>query len=637
MRRLLLSTIVFALLTANSFSQKEVNRWYFGGFRGLDFTGGGTPTVITTNAMNTWEGCSSISDNCTGELLFYTNGVKVWDKNDIQMPNGIGLLGGNTTGLTPSSTTQSSVIVPKPGNKNLYYIFTCDANENNNVGGFRYSIVDMTLNGGLGDVTVKNTLLFAPGTEKVTAVHHSNKRDIWVISHGKLDNKFYAYLVSAAGVSAPVITLVGLNEKHQTGYLKVSFDGKKLSMCDYNNFNQTGDAQIFDFSNTSGVVSNPFTIPGNNYYGTEFSPNSQLVYFGRSSKFDQYDLTAGTPAFIIASKQDLNVQANYGSVWAMQRASDGKMYCAMGYQSLHVVNNPNVVGSGANMVKRQQPLATGSPGMGITNFVQSFFEPSMFLPRGGLPTATITAAGSCVDQPITFASVSSFTLDIDSVKWTFGDPASGALNVSTDLGSTHTYNSPTYYLVQLIRFADCGSDTTYYSLNVDPKPELSFNDSTICFGEPFSLTSNIEAATYLWQDGSAESFLNITNSGTYWLEVTSQCGTDRDTANIVFEDCEATLYVPNAFVPGMSLDNYLFEAKGVNLATFNMKIFDRWGILLFESYDINKGWNGTYKGKVCQQDVYVWRITYESIASSRENVEGSQKLLQKVGHVTLLR
>lgn len=632
-----LFTILSLSFFSFSFSQKEVNNWYFGGFRGLDFTGGGAPTVITGTAMNTWEGCASISDNCTGEVLFYTNGVKVWNKNHQQMTNGFGLMGGNAGGLTQSSTTQSCIIVPKPGNKNIYYIFTNDCNELNNTGGFRYSIVDMTLNGGLGDVTTKNTLLFAPGTEKVTGVHHSNKIDIWVISHGKLDNKFYAYLVTAAGVSAPVISSVGLNDVYQTGYLKASFDGKRLAMCDYNNLAQNGRAQIFNFDNSTGIVSSPFaiTIPVN-YYGTEFSPDCKKIYFGKSGTFDQYDITLASEAAILASKENINVQPNYGSAWAMQRASDGKIYVAMGYQSLHVVNSPNLAGAASNVVKRGQSLSNGSPGMGITNFVQSFFEPTMFIPRGGLPTATIIANGECVNKPITFASVSA-AITIDSVRWMFGDPASGVLDVSTQTSPSHIYTTAGTYSVTLIRFADCGSDTTYHSLSILPLPEVTINDTSLCFGDPLVLSSNIPGNSFVWQNGSTESFQHITEPGTYWIEVTDDCGTDRDSANVIFEDCDATLFVPNAFLPGISLMNPIFLPKGTNIATYNLKVFDRWGLLLFESNDINTGWDGTYKGKVCQEDVYVWKISYESIASSRENTTGKPTFEKLVGHVTLLK
>ena len=91
----------------------QCNNWYFGVLAGLNFSLGGV-NVITVGALNTGEGCSSISDGA-GNTLFYTDGVNVWNKSHALMPNGDSLMGG------PSST-QSALIVPMPGSNSLYYI-----------------------------------------------------------------------------------------------------------------------------------------------------------------------------------------------------------------------------------------------------------------------------------------------------------------------------------------------------------------------------------------------------------------------------------------------------------------------------------------------------------------------------------
>src|SRR5688572_22689525 len=87
-------------------SQNETTKWYFGNMAGLDFMTT-PPTILTNGAMNTSEGCSSIA-NSAGSLLFYTDGITIWDQNHVAMANGTGLLGSN-------STSQSGVIVKKPG------------------------------------------------------------------------------------------------------------------------------------------------------------------------------------------------------------------------------------------------------------------------------------------------------------------------------------------------------------------------------------------------------------------------------------------------------------------------------------------------------------------------------------------
>src|SRR2546421_10634416 len=96
---------VFFLLAQKSFAQKEANIWYFGNYGGVDFNSG-SPVVLTNSAMSAFEGCTSIA-NHNGQLLFYTDGMSVWNKNHAIMFNGTGLDGN-------SSSTQSGVIVPQP-------------------------------------------------------------------------------------------------------------------------------------------------------------------------------------------------------------------------------------------------------------------------------------------------------------------------------------------------------------------------------------------------------------------------------------------------------------------------------------------------------------------------------------------
>src|ERR1700744_879845 len=96
---------------------KEAWHWQFGYRCALDFSSG--IPVFGTASLTTDEGSASISDQNTGQLLFYTDGVVAFDRNNDSMPNGKGLLGSFTS-------TQSALIVPKPGSSNLYYLISCD-------------------------------------------------------------------------------------------------------------------------------------------------------------------------------------------------------------------------------------------------------------------------------------------------------------------------------------------------------------------------------------------------------------------------------------------------------------------------------------------------------------------------------
>lgn len=82
---------------------------------------------------------------------------------------------------------------------------------------------------------------------------------------------------------------------------------------------------------------------------------------------------------------------------------------------------------------------------------------------------------------------------------------------------------------------------------------------------------------------------------------------------VVVEDCpEHTIYIPNTFTPNGDLKNEYFGIYGTNIDEVEMEIYNRWGELLFVSKNIEDRWNGYYKGKLCHEDVYVYKLQYKS-------------------------
>src|SRR4051794_29948510 len=112
--RIMFISALFYLQT--SYAQKEANWWYFGWLISVDFNSG-APVAVNNSAMNQYEGCSSISDQNTGSILFYSDGLNVFTSGHVFMPNGTGLTG-------DQSSAQSALIVPMPGSSTQYYIFT---------------------------------------------------------------------------------------------------------------------------------------------------------------------------------------------------------------------------------------------------------------------------------------------------------------------------------------------------------------------------------------------------------------------------------------------------------------------------------------------------------------------------------
>ncbi len=382
-----LNKIFFCFLLFSSwFSYSQTNpdikrtyHWYFGEKAGLDFTSG-NPTIDLNSQMHSFETGSVISDT-SGNLLFYTNGDTVWNKNHQIMPNGTGLINCN-------SATQGGIIVKKPNSSTLYYIFTNDCGENAGVSGVQYSAVDMSLNGGLGDVTTKNTLLYAPSAEKLAAVYHCNKQDVWIVGQVRNSNKFCAYLISSSGVSSiPIISAIGsLNSAGGgAGQLKVSPNGSKMAAV-YTAF-PGGVEDLFDFDNNTGLVSNFISLPADtSEYGVSFSPDNTKLYIQAgylANKVFQYDLSSGIPSAIIASRSIIyNMSAFYSNaiILGLELAPNGKIYGSnYNFDSLDVINNPNTLGMACNYVHNAIWLQGRRCHENFPNFVESYFDTSIMV------------------------------------------------------------------------------------------------------------------------------------------------------------------------------------------------------------------------------------------------------------------
>ena len=369
MKFLLLLTCAFSLpLRA---AAQQADNWYFGVRAGLNFSDT-VPVVLTDGALITPEGCSAVSDS-TGSLLFYTDGITIWNKLHAAMPNGNGLNGG-------SSCTQAALIAKQPGNNGLYYVFTLD--EIGGPLGFRYSIVDMNLSGGLGDVIEKNVLLLDSVTEKLTAVTNINGTVTWVVVHGWGTNAFYAYALSGSGIdTSPVVSYSGM--VHTTAQIQNTYGQMKFAGCGGRLALAAGyldTVELFDFHLADGTVTNPITIPMSAHvYGVEFSPDDSKLYvtcYNPEGTLMQFDLLQGDASAIINSKVTLNSTAD---LYALQLAPDGKIYVVRSYSAmLGIINHPDTAGRGCDFVLNGinlDPAYTGaSAALGLPNFVQSDFD-----------------------------------------------------------------------------------------------------------------------------------------------------------------------------------------------------------------------------------------------------------------------
>jgi gliding motility-associated-like protein len=520
-----LTAWLFLLLISPIASWAQAQNWYFGDHAGVRFTSSG-PSAVTNSSMLTYEGCTSLSD-ASGQLLAYSNGESIWDSQHHAMPNGSTGLGGN------NSTSQGALLLPMPGSSTKAYLFCLDAIENNLVGGLRYSIVDFSLRGGLGDVTAtKGVILPTPTiggkvTEKLTAVRHANGRDYWIVVHGWQSNAFYSFLFSPTGISTtPVTSNVG--EIHQggasffgagnaVGCMKASPDGRHLALAQ-----RDSQCELYDFDNATGSVSNYLRLASHDYtYGVEFSPDNSKVYttYSLDGEITQYNLLAGSPAAIVNSATLITSAERLGN---LVLGPDNKIYVvSYGNSYLNAIQNPNATGAACNYQKQVVTLA-GKQGLnGLPNFANTYAAAPVY-------TVYFTSSGGCASSTVSFAGAVQPAVSGAVATWNFGDPASGGANVAAGLTPTHTYATVgTYQVTLTVTLPGVATPLTVtQAVVVAPVPQVSLGNDVVVCASQFQLSVGAQPAgsTYRWQDGSTSATYLARASGRYSVTVTSAAG-----------------------------------------------------------------------------------------------------------------
>ena len=556
---------LFLLVNNFAFSQQEANIWYFGYNAGLDFNSG-SPVALTNGQLHTDEGCATLS-NASGQLLFYTDGITVYNRNHQVMPNGSGLLG------HPSSS-QSATIVPKPNSTNLFYVFTIDAESHPN--GFKYSVIDLNLDNGFGDITSqKNISVYQPTLENIAITKHNNGIDYWVVTHGCENNSFNAYLLTSAGLSnIPVTTNIGATITsvgfQEAGYMKIAPSGSKLAFTSVSDI-----VQLFDFNNSTGVLSNEITLltEFGELYGVEFSPSENVLYVTNTfNKLYQFDLRASD---IPNSKITLYNGSKF--LGALQLGPDNKIYLAViGQNKLGVIKNPDVLGSGCNFIIDQIDLAGKLSQSGLPAFNQSFFF-----------TPSIQLNDACVNQNTSFSF--NTNQSVTSATWNFGDGTSSNL-----MSPTHSYVTSGNYTVSVSIVTPYGTGNNTRQITIYPQPTLLNTtlslkqcDDNLDGFSAFNLNetipllvSNPAGLTFTFHETLLEAQNNsnsITNTTAYTNQIVSNdiIYVRVENSNGCYKTAQINLYVSTTLIPSTfqivknECDNIASGSNTDGIATFD--------------------------------------------------------------------
>jgi len=521
-----LCLLMILFLVKGVFAQGEWNNWYFGLKAGLNFQSN-PPAVLLDAGLGSQGGMAVISDSL-GQLLFYSNGYSIYNRNHTLMLNGGNLL------VVSGAFLHTVYAAPFIEDKNLYYVFTIASNPFTGVFGLLYSVVDMRLDNGLGGVVAGQKNLPVPGGDIVKfaifGTKHENKKDFWLLTQEYIStgvNRYLAFLVNKNGIHPPVISNSSVSVAEAPGnfLFAINQSGTKL-------IGQYG-AQILEncnFDASTGIVTPLFTFSfpepaalqstlcfswsGNKLYVSQWANGYQTNgYYLYQIDASLTDSAAFAESLVQVSK------CNYFGVLALGK--DAKIYLTQrndegsthNNDSISVIHNPELSGKFCNFEESAISLQGRQCRDGLPHFLQRYFA---YINHTG---------GLCQGMPVTFEP--NTWPPPDSLWWNFGDPASGTANFSNDSTPEHIFSSAGTFTVQMIvRHVDMRYDTATINITIEPQPSPNLGpDRTVCENQTVILDAGFNPQwTYLWSTGATTSSIAVSNSGTYGVTVTSPNG-----------------------------------------------------------------------------------------------------------------
>ena len=511
---------------------KQNNQWRFGNGGGVDFNTN-PPTFVSGAALVTSEGSASVADPITGALLFYTDGVTVWNALNQVMLNGTNLQGGSPILL---SSTTAATIVRRPSSCNLYYIVTADEGSSGNTStGINYSLVDMSLDGGLGGIVPaqKNIPLVATTSEKLEIVPAANGNDFWFITHE--NNTFYSVLLTSGGFQNPqIVSTAGGGLASTAGHLKVNNANNMLACGSFFESNM----KLFSFDNATGIVSDltewkldPIMLLFSPFvYGVEFSPNGQYLYISNVNSIVQYNLSVIDSAIIRNSAYTVQTGGSYAS---LQLGPDSNIYVNAG--SIEAILDPNLGGAASNYQFNYITNQTSAGGYGLPKKVYAnagAYISSISINTCGnytAPWGTVYTQSGNYSQTIASAVGCDSIINLDLTIAALVAPIANLQACSSYTAPWGTvYTQSGTYIDTIITAAGCDS-IIEVNLTITGLPTLSVSAVSGTCSQPngtatASATGGAGNYAYNWSNGATGSFITGLSSGSYSVIATDQNG-----------------------------------------------------------------------------------------------------------------
>jgi len=429
----------------------------------LRFDNGNQLSIVNNQScnLNIRGGNSSLCDSM-GNLLFFTNGEKVYNANYALMSNGNNLNATNQNGIYQP---QGALSLPFPAHNNWYRVLVSEIKvfSPQLVTGVKLydNLVEVNPSTPqVSEVLLKNQVMIEDSLEygQVTAVKHANGRDWWVLVPESHSNRYYTMLLDPTGLSLVDTQAVGDIFYAGLGQAVFSPDGTKYVRANGIKTTTPTDLYIYDFDRCTGKLFNPIHLEYENWgFGTgcAISPNSRFLYAINANYIFQYDLQATD---IAASKtlvaewdgyvHEVSFATTFGTA---QLAPDGKIYICTAFSTplLHVIEYPDRKGVACQIHQRAIHLPNYND-YSIPNFPNFRLGPidgsacdTLGLNNHPLCNWRWEQEDALVPLEVTFTDLSSY--EPVEWRWDFGDGT-----VGQDTSPVHTFPSEGTYHVCLV-------------------------------------------------------------------------------------------------------------------------------------------------------------------------------------------
>jgi len=537
------------------------------------------PELIPTGVGNGFESIAHAED-AGGNILFFANSNGIYRGNGTLMFGSAGIL------INPSSTEVA--VCPVPGQSQKYYVIynseVCSP--------LYYSIVDLSLMGGAGDVTALNTQIAAGSySEGMEVIKRPCSEDLALLVY-ECDAGIKRFDILANGITnetllaaLPIPPPVNPQSSIYQGRGELDYHNGRLGLA----FTFTPSVYFADFDPFTFTLSNGnlvnFTPAGNSgMYGLEFSPDGSKAYVSHwyqnfTDNLFQYDFSTGNiTGFHLYSNAGDPFYPETGP-GQIELGSDGNLYVIMdGGDEIVRIKNAGSPNPQITYIPAGTTLA-----MGISDPVQSeIFE----APAGH---TIILCQGDTAELFAPAIPNSTFL-------WSTG---------ATDFSISVT--EPGTYWVQVSGACEVTDTFHVYDTNFDLGPEQSF-----CEGDSLLIGAEIPGADYLWSTDETTSHIYLSGGGSYWLEISvPQCqSTISDTVLVKIKGSPAELEMPNVFTPnGDQINDRYIPVTAPLTDRFRLYIYDRWGVKIAETEDYMLGWDGKNgAGDTFPDGVYYWIV-----------------------------